>query len=69
MGNPILVYNGTASLTAAGQSGTLPITPTSVTFASGTWTGNVTVGAADPAAVLTVADGLGHTGSSNPFVV
>ena len=40
-----------------------------MTFASGTWTGNVTVGAADPAAVLTVADGLGHTASSNSFVV
>ena len=68
-GNPILVYSGTASLTGAGQSGTLPVTPTSVTFASGTWTGNVTVGAADPAAVLTVTDSQGHTGSSNPFVV
>ena len=66
LGNRILVYNGTATLSATGQSGTLPVSPTSVTFASGTWTGNVTISAIDPAAMLQVDDGEGAAGTATP---
>ena len=68
-GNPILIYNGTATLTAAGQSGSLPMTPESVTFTSGVWTGNVTVNALDPNVVLRLDNGAGAFGTSNSFVV
>jgi uncharacterized repeat protein (TIGR01451 family) len=67
LGNPILVYNGTAALTAAGQAGTLGISPTTVTFATGTWTGNVTVNAVDPTVTLTATSSTGATGTSNVF--
>ena len=66
-GNPILVYSGTAALTGAGQSGTLSVNPTSITFASGTWTGNVTANAVDPTVTLTASNGTGATGTSNAF--
>ena len=69
LGNPITVYNGTATLTAVGQSGSLSISPTSVTFVSGVWTGNVTVNAVDPSATLHLTTGTGATGASNAFTV
>jgi subtilase family serine protease len=64
----IAVYNGTGTLTAAGSSGSFAVTPSSVTFASGIWTGSVTLTVADAAAVLTVTTG-GVSISSNSFVV
>ena len=69
LGNPILVYNGTAALTAAGHSGALSVSPTSVTFASGVWTGNVTVNGVDPSATLQLSNGSGVTGTSGTFAV
>ena len=69
LNNPILVYAGTLPLTASGSSGSLPITPTSATFASGVWTGNVTINAVDPTVTLHVDAGAGVVGTSNAFAV
>ena len=69
LGNPIAVYNGTVSLGATGVGGTLVVSPSSITFSSGVWTGNVTVGTADPAAVLKLNNGQGATGTSSPIDV
>ena len=69
LGNPILVYNGTASLTASGDSGPLPIMPTSVTFVAGVWTGDVTVNTADTNVALRVDNGAGVAGTSNTTTV
>ena len=44
----IPVYDGTATLGVTGTSGTLPINPTTVTFASGSWTGQVSLAGVDP---------------------
>ena len=67
--NVISVYNGTATLTGTGTAGALSISPVSVTFASGVWTGNVTVNAADPTVTLHLSNGAGITSASNTFVV
>jgi hypothetical protein len=40
------------ALTASGQSGSLTVNPGTISIVSGVWTGNVTVHAVDPAAVL-----------------
>ncbi|MGO9115920.1 MAG: dockerin type I domain-containing protein [Thermoguttaceae bacterium] len=69
LNNPILVYSGTASLTASGQSGSLPVTPTSITFASGVWMGNVAVNAVDPTVTLHLSNGAGQTATSGSFAV
>jgi hypothetical protein len=48
----------------------LPITPTNAgPFVSGTWTGNLTVLQVATNVILLATDGLGHSGSSNPFQV
>ncbi len=67
LNNPILVYNGTATLIATGQAGTLSISPATVTFVDGTWTGNVTVNAVDPTVSLKLSNGGGQAGTSNTF--
>jgi hypothetical protein len=67
LNNPILVYDGAATLSATGQAGALSISPTTVTFVNGTWTGNVTVNAVDPTVTLMLNDGNGHTGTSTVF--
>ncbi|MFZ4766044.1 MAG: S8 family serine peptidase, partial [Roseimicrobium sp.] len=65
----IASFTSTATLSAAGTSGTLAMTPTTTgAFTTGVWTGNVTVNTFDPAAVLT-ATNTGKTGSSNAFNV
>ena len=69
LGNPVLTYYGAAALTATGQSGPLGISPTSVNFASGVWTGTVTIGAVDPAVTLQLSDGSGRAATSNTFTV
>jgi len=67
---PIANYNSTVALTAAGDGGAVPVSPASVSaFVNGVWTGNATVGAFATNVVLTVDDGAGHTGASNPFDV
>ena len=68
-GVTIPTYSGTLSLTASGSSGGIPVTPTSATLTNGTWTGNVTLNTADPSVVLTVSDGVDHSGTSNAFSV
>ena len=60
-------YNGTATLSAAGHGGALSIGPTSVTFVSGVWTGNVAVNAVDPTVTLHVANAAGAAGTSSTF--
>jgi methionine-rich copper-binding protein CopC len=69
LNNVIAVYNGTVPLAATGSGGSLPVSPASVTFASGVWTGSVTVNAVDPAAVLQLNNGAGATAASNAFAV
>ncbi|MCE5268513.1 MAG: M36 family metallopeptidase [Planctomycetaceae bacterium] len=69
LNNPILVYGGTVPLAASGTSGSLPITPSSVTFASGVWTGNVAVNAVDAATTLHLDNGVGIAGTSNTFAM
>ena len=56
--NLISDYNGTAALTASGSAGPVGASPTSVTFAGGTWLGNVTVNTVAPAVTLGVDDPL-----------
>ena len=65
----IVVYSGTPALSAAGDSGSLPVAPTSLTFASGVWTGNVTVNAADANVTFRVDSGAGIVGTSNAITV
>ena len=48
LNNPIAVYSQTVALAAMGSSGTISVDPTTVTFANGVWTGDVTVGATIP---------------------
>src|SRR5205823_14074025 len=64
----IATYNGTGTLSAAGQGGSLSVTPTTITFSAGGWFGGATVTTADPAAALTATSG-GLSASSNTFVV
>jgi hypothetical protein len=64
----IPTFAATAVLSASGSGGSLPITPTSATFSSGVWSGNVTINGVDPAAKLQ-ANASGVTGTSNSFVV
>ena len=65
----ILVYTGAATLSGAGNKGSVPLTPANCTFANGAWTGNVIVNAVDSNVLLTANDGLGHSGASNSFDV
>jgi subtilisin family serine protease len=69
-GATITSFTGTVDLNATGDSGTLLVEP-SITgvFIDGKWTGNVTVNTSDTNVILTVGDGLGHTGASNVFQV
>ncbi|MFI5377668.1 MAG: Ig-like domain-containing protein [Tepidisphaerales bacterium] len=64
----IAVYVGTASLSAAGQGGSVAMTPASATLIGGTWTHTVTLNAVDPAVTLS-ASVAGVTGTSNAFAV
>jgi len=68
-GNTVPGYNGQAILQA--NTGNQSITPTSITFSNGTWTGNVTLMGAGGAVALTCADFSAppKTGTSNTFVV
>ncbi len=68
-GNTVPGYAADAILAA--NTGTNSITPNSVTFANGTWTGNVTFKGAGGAVALTCADFSAppKTGTSNTFVV
>jgi hypothetical protein len=64
----IAVYGGAGTLTAAGQSGSLSVSPGSFNFAGGKWSGNCTMTTADPAAVLTAASAA-VSALSNAFAV
>ncbi|MEQ1850118.1 MAG: M36 family metallopeptidase [Chthoniobacteraceae bacterium] len=67
-GVTIAGYAGNPSLSAAGSAGAVTISPASASgFINGVWTGAVTAGTFDTDVVLTVSDGLGHSGTSNPF--
>ena len=50
--------------------GSVPVSPTTTgAFASGTWTGNITVGQPGTGIILDANDGAGHVGNSNAFNV
>lgn len=67
--NTVPNYAGDALLSA--NTGLESISPSQITFANGTWTGNVTFFGAGGAVTLSVADFSAppHTGSSNSFTV
>ena len=65
----ILVYTATASLSAAGDHGAVPVTPAQCTFVGGVWTGAVSLTSADTGVTLTLDGGAGHTGRSSSFTV
>ncbi len=69
LNNQILVYSGPATLTGSDQAGSQPIPPTSVTFISGVWMGNVAVNAVDPGVMLQIVNEAGQAGTSNEFAV
>jgi hypothetical protein len=62
-------YSGTATLSASGSGGAIAVTPSTVTFSAGTWTGSVTLNTVDPAVKLTANAGGGVIGVSNSFAV
>ena len=64
----ISVYSGSGALAAAGQTGSLPVSPTPISFSSGVWTGNVTIASLDSAAQITATTG-GISATSNTFVI
>ena len=62
-------YTGIATLSAAGTSGPISITPTgTAAFSAGAWTGQVTLAQAGAAVRITATDGI-ITGVSNAFDV
>ncbi len=65
----IAVYGNTANLSALGSSGTLAVAPTTATFSAGVWTGNVTITAVDPSAMLRIDAGGGIAANSNSFAL
>jgi hypothetical protein len=66
-GTTIIGYDVSQSLNAIGDTGSLPVIPDSLAFASGQWDGDVTVNGISDNVVLLVDDGAGHSGDSNPF--
>ena len=68
-GATITVYQATATLTGAGDSGPVTMTPTNVLLANGVWIGSLRVNTPDASVRLTVSDGQGNIVLSNPFDV
>jgi len=65
-GATVTAFNGSAALqdlTGSAVPGAAGL------FRNGVWTGRVEVRSTHPADLLTATDGLGHTGTSNPFAV
>ncbi|MEK0447189.1 MAG: hypothetical protein RLZZ399_2510, partial [Verrucomicrobiota bacterium] len=63
-------FTGSLPLAAITNGGSLAASPSVAgPFASGVWTGDVTVNGFDPSVVLRVADASGREGLSNPFSV
>ncbi|HON83400.1 MAG TPA: hypothetical protein PLI22_04610, partial [Caldisericia bacterium] len=66
--SPVTNYNGSATLSASTGAGT--ISPTSITFTNGVYTGNVTLTTPNPSVVLTCYDSTTSAmGTSNAFQV
>jgi hypothetical protein len=69
-GNVIPGYSGSLNLQAIGLMGSVSVTSSIVgPLTNGQWSGFATVTDVSSSVVLTVNDGLGHTGSSAPFDV
>lgn len=68
-GATIAVYQGPIWLAGLGDSGTVTLQPTSALASNGMWTGNVKVNTPDLNVRLTVTNGVGGGGVSNPFDV
>lgn len=66
----ITSFTGTASLSATGAAGTIPLNP-AITgdFAAGVWMGNISVTSASTGVVLTAKGSAGGVGDSAPFDV
>lgn len=68
LGTLMTDYNATISLSASGNTGPLVVSPANGTgFINGVWSGSLLIDALDTGVTLTAADGLGATGTSNPF--
>lgn len=65
--NALAWYQGTAALTAAGNSGVAPVRPSMAAFSNGTWSGSVQVDKADTGIRILASDGSSHTGTSTVF--
>jgi parallel beta-helix repeat protein len=66
----IPTFSGTVTLTAAGDGGAAPLSPTGTTaFVNGQWSGLIRVNKADTNMKLTAADSTEHTGQSGAFNV
>jgi hypothetical protein len=66
---PLLGISGSATLSGLRPGGSIPVSPASITFASGVWTGNVVVNGIDPAVSLRIDQAGGISGQSNAFEV
>ncbi|MEM7395878.1 MAG: hypothetical protein AAF492_26385, partial [Verrucomicrobiota bacterium] len=62
-----VAFNGNATLTGVGNGGPAVPLPSLLTFSNGIWTGTLTFAALNEHVQLTVDDGMGHIGLSNPF--
>ncbi|OVE75456.1 hypothetical protein BVX97_04520, partial [bacterium E08(2017)] len=60
-------YQGSASLTGTGNSGSLPVQPATLAFSNGIWSGSASIEAVDAGVTLSVSDGSGHNGTSTTF--
>lgn len=64
-GNQVLSFNQEISLLSSTGEGTF--SPSSIALTNGEWVGTVTIYRAGPGVELSCEDGMGHSGSSNPF--
>lgn len=67
-GRLISNYSATLPITATGDAGTISRSPTVITFANGTWNGNITLGTVSENVRLSVFSGI-YTGTSSSFSV
>ena len=68
-GATIAVYQGSVTLTGAGDHGPVATWPTNGVLTNGVWSGGVQVNTPDTNVRLIANDGVGHTGQSNPINV
>lgn len=68
-GRLISNYSSALTITATGDAGIISRSPTSITFASGVWNGNMTISTLSENVRLKVSAGTAYTGTSDAFSV